>query len=137
MIGTAHDITSRKESELQMQQTVSRMQATLESTADGILVVDLNGRISTSTISSFRHGVCPSELVKEGATKTLLRSLISMTACAGSAAVEDPEMFIQRVTEIYSVPDVATFDVIEFRDGRVVERYSHPQRINDQPVGRV
>ncbi len=39
------DISQRKEAELVKQQSLSRLQATLESTADGILVVDLQGRI--------------------------------------------------------------------------------------------
>ncbi len=39
------DFTQRKEVELVNQQSLSRLQATLESTADGILVVDLAGRI--------------------------------------------------------------------------------------------
>jgi PAS domain-containing protein len=66
VIGTAHDITSRKESELQMQQTVSRMLATLESTADGILVVDLQGRILDFNHQFLQTWGLPPELVQEG-----------------------------------------------------------------------
>jgi PAS domain S-box-containing protein len=138
VIGTAHDITSRKESELQMQQTVSRMLATLESTADGILVVDLEGRILDFN-HQFLHtwGLNP-ELVQEGRHQDLIAKFNQHDGMRPVLRqLKDPEMFIQRVTEIYSAPDVPTFDVIEFQDGRIVERYSQPQRINGQPVGRV
>jgi PAS domain S-box-containing protein len=138
VIGMAHDITSRKESELQMQQTVSRMQAMLESTADGILVVDLNGRILDFNHQFLQTWGLPLELVKEGRHEDLIAKLNQHDGMRPVLRqLRDPEMFIQRVTEIYSAPDVATFDVIEFRDGRIVERYLQPQRINDQPVGRV
>lgn len=138
IIGTAHDITSRKESELQMQQTVSRMLATLESTADGILVVDLQGRIL-----DFNHqflqtwGLSP-ELVQEGRHADLIATFNEHDSMQlVLQQLKNPDEFIRRVTEIYSTPDVPTFDVIEFQDGRVVERYSQPQRIHGQPVGRV
>ena len=138
VIGTAHDITSRKESELQMQQTVSRMLATLESTADGILVVDLQGRILDFNHQFLFTWGLPPQLVQEGRHEDLVAAFNDHEGMRQVLQqIKDPETFVQRVTEIYSTPDVATFDVIEFRDGRVVERYSQPQRIDGQPVGRV
>lgn len=38
---------------------------------------------------------------------------------------------------MYEQPDQSSFDQIEFADGRVFERYSQPQRIEDNIVGRV
>ena len=138
VIGTAHDITSRKESELQMQQTVSRMLATLESTADGILVVDLEGRILDFNHQFLLTWGLPPELVQEGRHEDLIAKFNQHDGMQQVLQqLKDPETFVQRVTEIYATPNVATFDVMEFRDGRVVERYSQPQRINGQPVGRV
>ena len=138
VIGTAHDITSRKESELQMQQTVSRMLATLESTADGILVVDLEGRILDFNHQFLQSWGLPPELVQEGRHEDLIAKFNRHDGMQQVLQqLKDPDTFVQRVMEIYATPDVATFDVMEFRDGRVVERYSQPQRINGQPVGRV
>ena len=138
VIGTAHDITSRKESELQMQQTVSRMLATLESTADGILVVDLKGRILDFNHQFLLTWGMPLELVNEGRHEDLVATFNEHDGMQQVLQqLKDPETFVQRVTEIYATPDVATFDVMEFRDGRVVERYSQPQRIDGRPVGRV
>ena len=138
VIGTAHDITSRKESELQMQQTVSRMLATLESTADGILVVDLEGRILDFNHQFLQAWGLPPELVQEGRHEDLIAKLNQHDGMRQVLQqLKEPDEFIRRVTEIYSTPDVPTFDVMEFQDGRVVERYSQPQRINGQPVGRV
>ncbi len=138
VIGTAWDTTERKESELQLQQTVSRMLATLESTADGILVVDLEGRIQDFNRQFLRTWGLSAELINEGRREDLISAF---NQHAGMEQVlkqlKDPEGFVRRVSEIYKTPDVATFDVMEFLDGRVVERYSQPQRIDGVPVGRV
>jgi signal transduction histidine kinase/ActR/RegA family two-component response regulator len=49
----------------------------------------------------------------------------------------DPERFVEKVRELYQQPDKSSFDQIEFADGRLFERYSQPQRIEANIVGRV
>ncbi len=39
--------------------------------------------------------------------------------------------------ELYSTPQANSFDILNFKNGKVIERYSIPQRINDVIVGRV
>ena len=52
--GIARDITERKRAEEEIMHTLSLLNATLESTADGILVVDREGKIE-----SFESEICP------------------------------------------------------------------------------
>lgn len=138
VIGTSWDTTERKTSEIAMQQTVSRMLATLESTADGILVVDLEGRIQDFNRQFLRTWGMSADLIDQGRREDLVRAFNDHSSMQQVLAqLKDPEGFVRRVSEIYQTPDVATFDVMEFLDGRVVERYSQPQRINGVPVGRV
>lgn len=47
VIGVAVDITERRQAEADRERALSLLRATLESTADGILVVDADGRIAS------------------------------------------------------------------------------------------
>jgi PAS domain S-box-containing protein len=51
--------------------------------------------------------------------------------------LEDPRDFLKRVTEIYSHPKEERHDTVNFADGRVFARYTRPQKMGDEIVGRI
>jgi len=51
--------------------------------------------------------------------------------------LKDPGGFLDEVRRLYSNPLAQSLDILEFKDGRVYERCSQPQRIENRVVGRV
>jgi diguanylate cyclase (GGDEF)-like protein/PAS domain S-box-containing protein len=109
--------------------TLSVLSATLDSTADGILVVDSAGKIV-----SFNKRFQDIWKISED----VLRLPDNGTALQTAAnQLVQPEEFMQRLSEIRLVPASSSFDTLQLRDGRVVERYSQPQIVEGAVVGRV
>jgi signal transduction histidine kinase len=103
--------------------------ATIESTADGLLVIDMEGKVVLYNSHFVEMWRIPADVLEPRDDEKLLRFVLDQ--------LEDPEWFMARVTELYAHPELESFDVIRFRDGRWFERFSKPQRIELRTVGRV
>ena len=127
--GTAQDITDRKLAETELAETLSQLNATLDSTADGILVVSTNGVI-TNLNQRFRQlfGV-PDSLVVPLARDEVLSVILPQ--------LKDPATFMRRIEDVAVHPEGRSDDVVELIDGRTFERSYMPQRVDGQIVGRV
>jgi diguanylate cyclase (GGDEF)-like protein/PAS domain S-box-containing protein len=115
----------------ELRSTSSMLAATLESTADGILVVDLAGRITSSNGRfAAMWGLGLPERILQARDINERLSFVMEQLC-------DPEAFIAKVQELHETPDAVSHDTLDFTDGRVFERDSLPQRIDGAIVGRV
>jgi len=131
-------VIERKIAEEAINETKSLLQTTLESTADGILVVDLQGRIVAYNEIFMEIWEMSENIIPEGKTRDLVspeNTEYAMKHILGQLI--NPEEFIAKVQELYSKPEDESFDILKFKDGRVIERYSKPQNLNDKPIGRV
>jgi len=129
LVAFIEDITQRREAQHQANRSLSLLRATLESTADGILVVDVTGKIlSFNQKMSDMWGIS-ADVFASGDDERAINAAL--------AKLSHPEDFMAKVVELYSNPDLASYDVLELKDGRIFERYSQPQRIDDVAVGRV
>jgi len=113
----------------EVEERTETIRATLESTADGIIVVNSGGEIVTHN----------QKFVEMWAIPIVLLQAENHTAALEFAAslLRDSEAFISKVKNAYTDPDAQIDDVIEFKDGRVFERHSEPQRVQGKCVGRV
>lgn len=131
MLERSMDLSSQEllQANAALRQSLSMLQATLDCTADGILVVDLQGRIQAFNKKFAEMWLLPEPLFQAGSDEPLIAFVLDQ--------VRDPEAFSARIREVYSDPDIESQDVVEFKDGRVFERDSQPQRIGGRSVGRV
>jgi PAS domain S-box-containing protein len=129
LVAFVDDITERRRAQHEASRTFSLLRATLESTADGILVVDVNGKIlSFNQKMADMWGVAP-DIFASGDDEAAINAAV--------ANLTHPDDFMAKVRDLYDHPEVASYDVLELKDGRTFERYSQPQRIDNVAVGRV
>jgi len=129
LVGTHVDITDRKIAEDQLREALSLQSATLEATADGILVVSNEGKWSTYNSKFVEMWRIPDDILDSGDDQQALNYVLDQLA--------DPQAFIDKVMALYAHPEESSFDVLHFNDGRVFERYSMEQRIEGRLAGRV
>jgi PAS domain S-box-containing protein len=111
--------------EEQLQESLSM----LEATADGIVVVDLSGQIKGFNRQFQRLWGIPDAILqtrRRDDAAAFVRDLL-----------KDPDTFEAKRKEFRDQPQKEVFEVLEFKDGRVLECYSQPQVIEGRVVGRV
>jgi diguanylate cyclase (GGDEF)-like protein/PAS domain S-box-containing protein len=125
------DVTERKRAEEEVKSSLSLLNATLESTADGILVVDGNGKIRKFNQKFAEMWCIPERVLAPHDNHRALEFVMDQ--------LQDPEGYLARVKEVYARPGEESFDIVRFKDGRVFERYSLPQRTlgEEGVIGRV
>jgi PAS domain S-box/PAS domain S-box len=123
------DISARKKATSELDNSISLLKATLESTEDGLLVVDLSGKIVQFNQKFVEMWRIPEEVLATGDDSKVLNYVQN--------GLINPESFLENIKHLYSEPEATSFDMLEFKDGRFFERYSQPQVINVKSVGRV
>jgi len=129
MIGVCQDVTDQKIAEVEKQRYLSLLEATLESTADGILVVNQQGKIATYNQRYVQLWQIPEEVIS---TKDDEKALAFM-----QSKLQSSVGFLEKVSALYANPDAESIDALELKSGKVLERFSRPQRILGKTIGRV
>jgi len=123
------DITERKWAEGELNHSLSILRSTLESTGDGILVVDSTGDVVSANRKYAQiWGIPDVEAPSAGTHQALTFDLKQL---------KDPESFRSKLEELKARPEVESSGFIEFKDGRIVEHNSLPHLISGKSVGRV
>ena len=123
------DTSRRMQSDTELRGAMSLLTATLESTADGILVVSREGEIAGVNNRFTSMWGVPQDLLATRDADAVLGFVVDQLV--------DPVGFTERVRALQADPAEESHDVVDFRDGRTFERYSRPQLVADEVVGRV
>lgn len=126
---TAHDITDQKAADHELRKALSLLQATLDATADGIMVVDTGGQIVSFNQRLIEMWQVPESIIAAGNRRKVTDFV--------SGQLVDPAAYRDRVERVYRDGEAESHDTLEFTDGRVFERISRPQRVDGETVGRV
>lgn len=129
LVGTSWDVSDKEVTDDTLASSVWLLRATLEASADGLLVVDLTGTIRAFNQQFLRLWRIPGELVERRRDEVLLHYVRDQLC--------DPDAFLRHVQDLYIHISRESFDTFAFKDGRVFERLSRPQRVEGQIVGRV
>ncbi|HEV2694206.1 MAG TPA: ATP-binding protein, partial [Verrucomicrobiae bacterium] len=119
----------RKQADLDLQNSLSQLRATLDSTADGILVVNTSGKIINYNRQFVELWQIPETTLATWQDSKIIEVFLEQVA--------NTEEFLRRVEELYAAPEEESSDIIALKNGRIIERFSQAQRVNGQPVGRV
>lgn len=113
-----------------LEKSLALSKATLEATADGILVVDANRQFAGHNNKFAEMWRVPPDILLPGNDEKAVGHILSQ--------LKDPQGFIESLERLYNAePDAEHLDEILFKDGRIFERYTRPQMQGDEIIGRV
>jgi PAS domain S-box-containing protein len=129
VIEHVREITDQKKIEIEFKKNTELLTSVLESTNNGILVVNQNGAIIAKNIRFEELWQIPEEISASDDEDKMLEHIVNQ--------LSSPNEFLEKVKHLYQHPSTTSFDTLHFKDGRVFERYSQPLRIKNEIMGRV
>ncbi len=115
--GVGQDITERREREEQLRQKTALLEAQVNASLDGIMIVDKGENIlhNDRFIDMWK---IPRDIIVGKNGEKRIRWIAAMA--------EDSERFYEGVMHLYAHPSETCRDEIVLKDGRVLDRYSSP-----------
>ena len=120
VIVVSRDVTERRRGEEALSFKTALLEAQSETTIDGILVVDLTGQVLLANRQFARMLSVPEEAIGTKDDKKLIEHALTQ--------LKDPDAFLERMNYLHTHETEKTRDEIEFKDGRVFDRYSSPMQ---------
>ncbi len=116
--GVFNDISDRKAAEANLQSKTAFLEALVNSTMDGILVVGGDGQVLLANQRMLDLFEVPESLHGTRLDQSMLEHAIAM--------VKDSDAFLQKVQYLYAHPEMRGRDIIEFKNGTILDRFTSP-----------
>ena len=120
---------AHKRAEEERELTLSQLRATLEATVDGIIVVGVDSETKVFSKRFRKIWHMPDSVLDSEDANQVLDYVLDQ--------INEPEVFSQKVQAVFADPNSNTFDTLHLKDGRILEVYSRPQKLEDKLIGRV
>ena len=123
------DLRDQRFAEEQLENRMAELRATLESTGDGILVINTAGEVQHYNRRFVELWNVPPDLLDKHADSALFDHI--------RGCVKDETAYQERLQAIASDAEMECTDVLLLRSGRMLERVTLPQTSRSRVVGRV
>jgi diguanylate cyclase (GGDEF)-like protein/PAS domain S-box-containing protein len=124
------DITVHRRTQAALEQSLSLLEATFEATADALVVMDTTGKILRFNRKFVDLWQLPEEVLNDDHPYAITQHI---TQCLRHA-----EAFsLKKALQLYGRLPSEGHELLELKDGRVLEWYTSPQRIHDSTVSLV
>jgi PAS domain S-box-containing protein len=123
------EVAERKRAEEELERSLSLLRATLEATADGIIVSQNGRHIATVNQKFVEMWGIPESAIASRELNQVVPLLLEQ--------LQEPEKFLDQTQDLLAQLDAEAYGIYQLKDGRVFERYSRPQQIGENIVGRV
>ena len=118
LAGAGVDISKRKQAEAELTWKTALLDAQLDSSLDGVLIVDSHGRKILQNQRVNEMFAIPREIAENPDDAQQVQFVLNQ--------VKDAKSFHEKVIYLYSHPSEISRDEIELKDGKVLDRYSAP-----------
>ncbi len=118
-----------KERTLELASSLSVLNATIDSSGDGILAIDLAGRLLCYNTTFASMWGIPDDMLQRKDNQEMVNFVTSK--------VVDPERFLREIGDTQKGPGLSNGVTIELKDGRTFERMIQPQFSDGETAGIV
>jgi len=125
----AEDLTRQRQIAQEQVHLASQLQSSLEATAEGILSVDLSGKVISLNRRFVETWAIPDELIVARVQDQMMAHI--------ATKLSEPAIFANVLKQIQIDPESETEDTISLLDGRHFVCVSKPEYLRDRLIGRV
>ena len=118
LTGVSIDITEQKKLEHLLEYRKALLEANNEASIDGVLLVDAKGKILSYNKRFIEIWNMPQHIVDANDDKAALNFAMEQLV--------NPQQFIEKVNYLYQHPTETCMDILEYKNGKIVERYGYP-----------
>ncbi|KTD73005.1 EAL domain-containing protein [Legionella tucsonensis] len=112
-----------------LQQSLSLLRSTFESSADGILVIDLNNKLIDCNSKFISMWNIPESMLETNNGNILLYYMLNQ--------IIQPKEYLADINRLRKNIDEVSREIVTFKNGKILECYTLPHRLNEETIGRV